>query len=100
MLKKKQTEVLLLSQSHQSIHAAYQMNSDYLTAAKNKKSLATSFADAACVDSNDSVTNSDDSTSNLYALQRDQQDLAKLMQELIVELNNTVTEHRKYKFLL
>ena len=40
------------------------------------KSLATSFADAACVDINDIVTDNDDFTSNLHSLQRDEQDFA------------------------
>ena len=55
------------------------------------KSLATSFADAAWVDINDIVTDKDDFTSNLHSLQRDQQHLAKLMEELRVKFSNTVT---------
>ena len=86
---------LLLSESHQSTYTAYQKNIDYLTVAKKiktaSKSLTTSFADTACVDINDIVTDNDNFTSNLYSLQRDQQDFAKLMEELRVKFNYTET---------
>ena len=55
------------------------------------KSLETSFADATCVDINDIVTDNGDFTSNLHSLQSDQQDFAKLMEELRVKFNNTET---------
>ena len=55
------------------------------------KSLATSFADATCVDINDIVTENDDFTSNLHSLQSDQQDFVKLMEKLRVKFNNTET---------
>ena len=64
VLKKKQTEVLMLLESHQSTYTVYQKNIEYLTAAKKSK-LSQShwqhlFADAACVDINDIVTDNDD----------------------------------------
>ena len=55
------------------------------------KSLAKSLADAASIDINGIVTDNDDFTSNLFSLQRDQQDFAKLMEELKVKFNNTET---------
>ena len=55
------------------------------------KSPATFFANAACFDINGSMTDNDDFTSNFHSLQHDQQDFAKLMEELRVKFNNTAT---------
>ena len=69
-----------------SISKEHQLSCCYKRIKTASKSVATSFAVDACVDINDIVTDNDDFTSNLHSVQRDQQELAKLMEEIRVKV--------------